>query len=80
MAFVTALIAIGFGAQAVYSYFFLDGTVKGWTTLISVISLVGSLQLIAIGILGEYLGQTLSESRKRPIFHIDKNKTSKSIL
>lgn len=53
---------------------FISGIeVPGYASLISLISLLGGLQLMAIGILGEYIAKTYLESKKRPIY-IAKNK------
>ena len=43
----------------------------GWMTLLVGIYFIGGIQLISIGLLGEYLGQTLTETRKRPSYIID---------
>jgi glycosyltransferase involved in cell wall biosynthesis len=42
----------------------------GYSSLITAITLLGGLQLMGIGILGEYLGRTLIEAKRRPIFII----------
>ena len=42
--------------------------VAGFPTIISVILFLGSIQLLAIGILGEYLGRIFNESKGRPIY------------
>lgn len=44
--------------------------VAGWPSLISVIILLGGLQLLCIGILGTYLAKTYLETKKRPIYLI----------
>ena len=41
---------------------------SGWMTLITTILFLGSVQLIAIGILGEYLGRVFDQTKNRPIF------------
>lgn len=57
-----------------YAFYFLLKTltvgdpVKGFPTLIVVILLVGGLQLMAIGVLGEYLGRMYIESKRRPLY------------
>lgn len=43
---------------------------SGWITLAFAIFLLGSLQLIAIGVLGEYIGRTYDQTKGRPIFII----------
>ena len=45
--------------------------IPGWSSLIIVITLLGGLQLIMIGVLGEYLWRVLDESRRRPLFLIE---------
>ena len=42
--------------------------VAGWPSLVCIILLIGGLQLLSIGILGEYLAKTYLEVKKRPIF------------
>lgn len=50
---------------------FLGQTETGWTSLIASIWLIGGLQLIAIGLVGEYIGKIYKESKRRPRFIID---------
>lgn len=47
-------------------------TVPGWSSLIIVIIFFGSIQLISISILGEYIGKIYIECKKRPRYFIDK--------
>lgn len=44
----------------------------GWSSIIMSIYFIGSVQLLSIGILGEYVFRTYKESQNRPIFLIDK--------
>ena len=46
-------------------------TVKGFPTLIEIVLLLGGLQLMAIGIVGEYVGRMYLESKRRPIYLLD---------
>ena len=47
---------------------FLCETVQGYPTIVSLILLIGGIQLLCIGILGEYLGKTYLETKQRPIY------------
>lgn len=47
--------------------------VQGWSSLMVVILLLGGLQMIMFGVLGEYLWRNLDESRKRPLAFIEKS-------
>ncbi|MDR7000560.1 glycosyltransferase family 2 protein [Neobacillus niacini] len=50
---------------------FSGNTQTGWTSLITSIWLIGGLQLIAIGLIGEYVGKIYKESKQRPKYIID---------
>lgn len=56
---------------AMLSYFF--GTVQpGWTSLIVSIWFLGGVQLISIGLIGEYIGKIYMEVKHRPRFNVEK--------
>ncbi len=50
---------------------FLGHTVPGWTSLIVSVWAIGALQLISIGVIGEYVGKVYLETKHRPRFLID---------
>ena len=56
-------------------YFFIlwiaDKTVPGWTTTVVSVWALGGLQLLAIGVIGEYIGKIYLETKHRPSFLID---------
>lgn len=45
-------------------------TVSGWTSVIAAILLLGGLQLLVLGVIGEYLGRLYIESKRRPLYLI----------
>lgn len=51
--------------------FFMGLAVSGWASLLSSIWALGGLQLLAIGIIGEYIGKIYMEAKRRPRFIID---------
>jgi polyisoprenyl-phosphate glycosyltransferase len=55
---------------SLYSYFF-RGTVPGWTSVILPIYFLGGVQILCIGIIGEYLGKIYKEVKSRPRFIIE---------
>jgi dolichol-phosphate mannosyltransferase len=68
---VFSLIAFGFAIFAVVSH--LNGkTVEGWTSIIIAIMLFGGIQLMATGLLGEYVARLFTETKKRPMFLVDR--------
>lgn len=74
------LAVLGFGvvvfsaAYAVYllvSKFVYDTVPAGFTTLILTLFFLSGVQLLALGILGEYISRIYQESRRRPLFIVD---------
>jgi polyisoprenyl-phosphate glycosyltransferase len=45
--------------------------VRGWTSVMSIVLIIGSVQLLMLGIFGEYLGRMFFEVKRRPLFVID---------
>lgn len=42
--------------------------VSGWPSTVCIIMLIGGIQLLCIGILGQYLSKTYLETKKRPVY------------
>jgi dolichol-phosphate mannosyltransferase len=55
---------------ALYSRFILNDYEKGWTSLILCVLFIGGIQMIAIGIIGEYLSRMNTDIRQRPLYII----------
>ncbi|MDK2802836.1 MAG: glycosyltransferase family 2 protein [Oscillospiraceae bacterium] len=51
---------------------FIGQTVDGWTTIVASIWMIGGIQLLCIGALGEYIGKIYNEVKKRPRFILEK--------
>lgn len=49
----------------------LGNTIQGWTSVIIIITFFGGLQILTLGIIGEYVGKIYNEVKKRPKFFID---------
>ena len=63
------IIAFGIGIYVIQAM--IAGTaVPGWSSLILSIWLVGGFQLIAMGIVGIYIGKIFTEVKRRPLYHI----------
>src|SRR2546423_15328403 len=57
------------GAGAVLSWI-LSGTVPGWTSLTLLVVMISSVQLLVLGLIGEYIGRIYIQSKNRPLFVI----------
>ena len=74
--FVMLIGCLSFLVSLVFGLYFLTlkffgNTELGWTSLITSIWLIGGLQLIALGLVGEYIGKIYKETKRRPKYIID---------
>lgn len=74
---ITALGILIFSVSILMLVYFLirhftSNTVQGWTTLAASVWAIGGLQLLAIGVVGEYIGKIYMETKARPKYVIEK--------
>lgn len=67
---ITFLVSITMLLYFFYRYF-TGNTVSGWASIIVSIWALGGIQLLSIGIIGEYIGKTYLETKQRPSFIIE---------
>jgi glycosyltransferase involved in cell wall biosynthesis len=63
-----SLLSFAFGAFIVLRVLISGIDAPGYASLMVVLTFLGGLQLIGIGVLGEYLGRTYIESKRRPVY------------
>ena len=68
LAGMTSLGGVGW---ALWSKFFGSGVVRGWTTIMILVGLGSSAQLLMTGILGEYVGRIYEEVKRRPLYVVE---------
>jgi glycosyltransferase involved in cell wall biosynthesis len=68
---VTALGAFSYGIYMVIETLLHGNAVPGYPSLIVIVLMLGGIQLVAIGILGEYLGRIFNETKQRPLYFIN---------
>ena len=74
---ITALGSIIFGASIMATLWILfvvmqGKNVPGWASITLPIYFLGGIQLLAIGILGEYISKIYLETKRRPLYHVEK--------
>jgi polyisoprenyl-phosphate glycosyltransferase len=67
---ISFIVSMAFGAYFLCLKLF-GNTELGWTSLITSIWLIGGLQLIALGLVGEYIGKIYKETKNRPKYIVD---------
>jgi glycosyltransferase involved in cell wall biosynthesis len=65
---VLVAISIGLLMWVLVGHYLDPDLPRGWTSLIAVILFVGALQLLVLGVIGEYLGRVYLEAKQRPRF------------
>lgn len=69
----SVIIAMIIMIYSVASFMFDNiATVPGWTSIMVTVTFLGGVQLIAIGVLGEYIARMYDESKNRPLYIVDK--------
>lgn len=63
-----SFFGMAYGIYSVLRFFLVGDTVKGWPTLIVLITLLGGTTLVCLGIIGEYVSRIYDELKGRPLY------------
>lgn len=63
-----SLLAALYAAYALWIKFHAGTAIAGWTSVLISVLLIGGIQLLVLGVLGEYLGRALTEAKRRPAY------------
>jgi dolichol-phosphate mannosyltransferase len=72
--FIAACCGFLYAFFVVVMRFMVGHPIEGWASLMVVTLIIGGLQMLMLGVLGEYLWRNLEESRQRPLFLIEDQK------
>lgn len=72
LSFITALLGLAF--IIVREIFIPNSSVSGWASLVCIVLLIGGLQLLCLGIVGQYIGKIYLQSKNRPIYIVKEKK------
>ncbi len=68
LGFFIVMICLAVAIYALGARFIFHVTIQGWTSLILVVVFIGGVQLIVLGVLGEYIGRIYEEVKGRPLY------------
>ena len=71
--FALALLAFVYGGYLTLSYLLYGHNVSGWTTIAVSLMLFSGIQLMSLGVVGEYVGRIFEEVKSRPMFVIKRH-------
>lgn len=61
-------LTFAYGIYALIAHLVFHVTIRGWTSLAVLLSFLSGIQLITLGVIGEYVGQVLDETKRRPLY------------
>ncbi|WP_371381277.1 glycosyltransferase family 2 protein [Sporomusa aerivorans] len=67
---ISGLLSLLLTIDVVYTKLFTADAVPGWATIAASVLLLGGLQLIGLGIIGEYIGRIFEEVKERPLYWV----------
>jgi len=65
---IISLLAVLYGIYVMIKTAIMGNDVSGWPTLTVAIMLFSGIQLLSIGVLGEYIGRIFNEVKQRPLY------------
>ena len=78
LGFLTTIVGFLYACYVLYMKIFTDTyVVSGWASVLVSVLILGGIQLIIIGILGEYLGLIYLETKHRPLYIVSETSLQK---
>ena len=71
LGFSVSLISFVYLAYAVWLKLFTSQVVQGWASVIVAVLFMGGVQLVSLGIIGEYIGRIYEEVKQRPLYLVE---------
>ena len=69
---IVSCIGFIYGLYVLYIKLFTNYAVTGWASLLGAVLFLGGIQLLTIGVMGEYIGRIYEETKQRPLYFIRK--------
>ena len=66
--FMLAVVSFAYGTYLTVSYFLNGHHIDGWTTIVVALMLFSGIQLVSLGVVGEYVGRIFEEVKQRPLY------------
>ena len=70
--FLVFFLSVVMGLYVFGAYLFNNDAVPGWASTVLPIYFIGGVQILSLGVMGEYIGKIYKETKKRPRYFIEK--------
>jgi len=70
--YIVSLVSLIYFIVVLYQYFFFGIPILGWATIVAIITFIGGIQLLSIGVIGEYIGRIYMQTKNRPLYIVEK--------
>jgi len=70
--FIVSMFSFLYFAVVLYQYFVMEIEILGWATIIAITTFIGGIQLLSIGVIGEYIGRIYMQTKNRPLYIVEK--------
>ena len=74
---IVAFISVLYAAEVIVKTLILGNTVAGYPSLMTVVLFLGGVQLVTLGVIGEYLGRIFNETKYRPLYLVERYEPSR---
>ena len=68
---LVSILSLGMGVWALGVRLISSAAVPGWASIVIPMSLISGVQLLSLGIIGEYLAKVFIETKRRPLYFVD---------
>jgi polyisoprenyl-phosphate glycosyltransferase len=71
MGFIMSIFSFVYFAIVIFQHFFMKIEILGWATIIAITTFMGGIQLLSLGVIGEYIGRIYMQTKNRPLYIIE---------
>jgi len=76
---MVSVLSLSMGLWAICVKLFTVNTIPGWASIVIPIFFISGVQLLSLGVIGEYLAKIFLETKRRPLYFVERLSLSKTM-